>query len=349
MRSRSALAAITLVFLASTACVSAEDPGVSIDTIEADVVFGIDKPTDAVVPANTDVGAVPPDAATAGFDMSRFRNPAADRLPPLVSAPKAEACPKAPPTAAALDPAEATITGMPKEGVYLWQRRGTQRLPNPDPTQPPLTTEIKGFEKREIRNVQPVDDPFDENAYTFEMVQTLLDRPVVQVRTFKVKPQTQAQVAPGGALVVDEPRANDPEGGVSIVRIEEYDQNDQRLGTFEPSNGLLLIGLPVDPAETFQSVATDPKSGQTIVQDAAVRGRARVDACGDLVDGWRVESKQTRSDVVGEVSYNVLLATQYGGMPILEEISTVSAEGVETNVIYTLGQLVPDPSESESE
>ena len=52
---------------------------------------------------------------------------------------------------------------------------------------------------------------------------------------------------------------------------------------------------------------------------------------------------------IGEVTYNYLLATQYGGMPILEEISTVSADGVETNVIFTLGQLEPDPLDSESE
>lgn len=348
MRSRSALAFLALALaLGASACVSPDAPGVTIDTIEADVVFGIDKPEDAVVPANTNIGVVPADARNAGFDMSRFRNPVADRLPPLVSvdAPE-ETCPKAPPTAGALDPAEATITGMPKEGTYLWQRLGTQRTPSGEEV---ITTEIKGFEKRQIRNVQPIDDPFDENAYTFEMVQALLDRPVVQVRTFKVKPQTSAQVAPGGAVVVDEPRANDPEGGVSLIKIQEFDQNGQSLGSFTPSSGLLLVGLPIDPAETFQSVATDPKTGQTIVQDAAVRGRGRVDACGDLVDGWRVESKQTRSDVVGEVTYNYLLATQYGGMPILEEISTVSADGVETNVIFTLGQLEPDPLDSESE
>lgn len=346
MRSRRGLVAVALAGLASAACVSADAPGVSIDSVEADVVFGIDKPTDAVVPANTNVGDIPADATSAGFDFGEFRNPAADRLPPLVEAePTPKTCPTAPPTAAARDQADATITGAPREGSYLWQRRGTQRTPKGEEM---VTTEIKGFERRVIRNVQPHDDPFDENAYTFEMVQSLLDRPVVQVRTFLVKPLTSAQVAPGGALVVDEPRANDPEGGVSLINIEEFDENDQRIGAFQPSNGLLYIGLPVDPAETFQSTATDPKTGQTIVQEATVRGRARIDACGDLVDGWRVESTQTRSDIAGTVSYNFLIATQYGGVPILEEISTTADDGSELNITFTLGQLDPDPLPSEA-
>lgn len=339
-RHRELLAAVLLGMLA-TACVSEGPAGVAIDSVEADVVFGGKTEPTPALPANTDVGDVPDAALNAGFELPPFRNPAADRLPPLHSVDVEEACPAAPPTAAAEKSAEVNITGEVREGVYLWKRAGTQKkvVAGADP----ITVEITGFERRIVRNVQPYEDSFDENAYTFEMVQTLLDRPVVQVRTFLVKPQTSAQVAPGGALVVDEPRVNDPEGGISLIKVEEFDENDQALGTFQPSNGLLMLGLPVDPAETFQSSATDPKSGQTIVQDARVAGRSRIDACGDLVDGWRVEATQTRSDASGQVVYNLLLATQYGGVPILEEISTTGADGSELHVTFTLGQLNPDP------
>lgn len=346
-RSRSRLVgALLLVGVVTSACVSPGDPGVAVENLEADLVFGIEEPTPPVAPGNTNPGPIPSDALDNGFDMSTFRNPAADRLPPLPGdgAPAEETCPKAPPTAAAEVPVDATITGPPVEGVYLWQRSGTQIVPGTGDEEP-VTSQITGFERRIIRNVQPYDDPFDPEAYTFEMVQTLLDEPVVQVRTFLVKPQTTAQVAPGGALVVDEPRVNDPEGGISLIKVEDFDEDDQRLGTYEPSNGLLLLGLPVDPAETFQATAIDAKTGQVILQDAAVRGRARIDACGDLVDGWRVETSQVRSDVVGEVEYNAVFATQYGGVPILEEVSTVTAEGLETHVTFTLGQLRPDPLE----
>lgn len=322
------------------ACVSPDDPGVAIENIEADLVFGIEEAPEPVVPANTNPGAVP--QTPIEIDLGEFRNPVADRLPPLNAVAPESECPAALPTAAAEKPTDVTITGPVQEGVYLWKRDGSQLMPNPTGGEP-VSTRIEGFERRIIRNVKPYDDPFDPNAYTFEMVQPLLDRPVVQVRTFLVKPQTSAQVAPGGLVVIDEPRANEPEGGISLLQVEEFTEDDESLGTFQPTNGLLLAGLPIDASETFQSTAVDPKSGQTIVQDGAMRGRARVDACGELVDGWRVETTQVRSDIGGQTTYNYVLAPQYGGMLILEEVSIVSEEGIETNVTFSLGQLVPDP------
>ena len=333
------------IVLAAASCVSAGDPGVAIENIEADLVFGIEEAPGPVLPANTNLGAVPDANLDGGleFDMSRFRNPAADRLPPLRDTVEAVSeCPAALPTAAAEAAADVVVTGAVREGVYKWKRSGTQLLPNPAGGEP-IRKEITGFEKRVIRNVQPYDDPLDPDAYTYEMVQTLIDRPVVQVRTFLVKPASQGQLAPGGAYAVDEPRVTEPEAGVSLLKVEEIAEDGTTLGTFEPTNGLLMIVFPVDPSEQFVGSAVDPKSGQAIMQQSAVRGRGRVDACGDLVDGWRVESTQTRSDVAGEVGYNYLIAPQYGGVPILEEISTVSAEGVEINVTLSLGQLVPDP------
>jgi hypothetical protein len=76
-----------------------------------------------------------------------------------------------------------------------------------------------------------------------------------------------------------------------------------------------------------------------------MKGRGRVDACGDLVDGWRAESTQTRSDAAGSVAYNYLLATQYGGALILEEIHTTTADGSAFDVTFSLAQLHPDPPE----
>lgn len=343
LRSTRAVALVVLVGLAA-ACVRPAKPGVSISSVEANVVFGLDKAPKPVVPANTDVGDISDANALAGFDVNRFRNSAADKLPPLVSVPQVSACPTAPPTAAAEKPADATITGKPEEGVYLWKRSGTQSKPNPNGGDP-LTTKITGFEKRIIRNVQPYQDQFDPDAYTFDMVQTLIDRPTIQIRTFLVKPNTKAQASPGGVPVVDEPRVNEPEGGISLLKIEEQDQKGDTTGSFTPTNGLLLAGLPIDPSESFQSDAVDPRTGQAISQDATMKGRARIDACGDLVDGWRVEATQTRSDVAGSVAYNYLLATQYGGALILEQIETVASDGTTFDVTFSLGQLHPDPLE----
>jgi len=340
-RSSRVVALVVLVGMAS-ACVHPNKPGVSISNVEANVVFGIDTAPKPVVPANTDAGDVPNDATTGGFDVNRFHNSAADKLPPLVSVPQASACPTAPPTAAAEKPADATITGKPQEGVYLWKRAGTQTKANPSGGKP-LTTKITGFEKRIIRNVQPYQDSFDPDAYTFEMVQTLIDRPVIQIRTFLVKPNSSGQAQAGGVPVVAEPRASEPEAGVSLMKIEDQTTDGTTIGTFDPTNGLLMARLPIDPSDTFQSSAVDPKTGQTIFADAAGRGRGRIDACGDLIDGWRVETTQTRSDESGSVAYNYLIATQYGGVPILEEIHTTAQDGSKLDITFSLGQLHPDP------
>ena len=338
-------ALLLLVGLATNACVSPGKPGVAVDNVEANVVFGIDKKPEPVLPANTDVGDLPSGAQNGGFAFT-FRNPAADRLPPLVSGQTAtSSCPTAPPTAAAERPVDVTISGAVEEGTYLWKRTGTQTKPNPAGGDP-IKTEVKGFEKRIIRNVEKVDDPNDPNAYSFEMVQTLIDRPVIQVRTFLVKPHSSAQYQTGGVYTIDNPRVNEPEGGVSLIKVENLDETGSSLGTFEPVTGLLYLGLPVDASESFHSTSTDPKTGQTIVQDSAVKGRSRVDACGDLVDGWRVEASQTRSDASGSVAYNYLIATQYGGVPILEEIHTTAEDGTTFDVTFSLGQLHPDPVSS---
>ena len=349
MRRSRELISLLLVMVTAAACVSPNDPGVAVENIEADLVFGIEEAPEAVLPANTNPGPIPDGSLDTAFDMSRFRNPAADRLPPLGASDAVDPCPAAPPTAAAEVPAEASISGPVREGVYVWQREGSQITPNPTGGEP-VTQKISGFEKRIIRNVQPYDDPFDPDAYTFEMVQTLVDRPVLQVRTFLVKPLSSGQLAPdaGSTSPVDEPTITEPEAGISLIKVEEETENGEGLGTFEPATGLLMLGLPVAPSLAFQSQAIDPKSGQAIAQDGVVRGRARIDACGDLVDGWRVETNQTRSDVAGQVAYNFVIATQYGGVPILEEVSTVNADGIETNVIFTLGQLHPDPLEGDA-
>jgi hypothetical protein len=338
-----ALALLLLVGM-SSACVHPNKPGVAISSVEANVVFGVDTAPKPVVPANTAAGPIPEQATTAGFDFNRFHNSAADKLPDFTTVPQDNPCPEAPPTAAADKPAEATITGKPMEGTYLWKRVGTQTKPNPAGGDP-IKTKITGFEKRIIRNVKPYDDPYDPDAYTFEMVQTLLDRPVIQIRTFLVKPKSSAQAQPGGVPVVAEPRASEPEAGVSLIKVEEQNEDGDTTGSFNPTSGLLLARLPIDPSDTFQSSAVDPRTGQTIFSDAATRGRSRIDACGDLVDGWRVETTQTRSDESGSVAYNYLIATQYGGVLILEEIHTTAADGSKLDVTLSLGQLNPDPVE----
>lgn len=348
-RLRNLGAALALAGLA-TGCVSSGGPGVAVDAVEADLVFGLEERPKLLAPANTQPGTVPSDfAAQPAIDVvdsptvfKPFRNPAADRLPPIGggggTTPPVEECPTAPNTAAARDAAESHISGEIREGVYAWKREGVQR-------QGDVEVPITGFERRVVRNVEPASDRFDEDAYTFEVVQVLVDRPVVQVTTYLVKPDTagQAQVAVPPAPAT--PRQGEPERGISIIRLEQFDEDGNGLGSTDFSSGLLQIPLPVVPNESFHSVAVS-RFGDTYVQDGTVGARARVDACGDLVDGWRVHATQSSSNQPGEVELSYLIATQYGGMPVQEQISMTGADGSTFDVIFTLAQLDPSPLEA---
>jgi hypothetical protein len=120
--------------------------------------------------------------------------------------------------------------------------------------------------------------------------------------------------------------------------------------------GLLVLPLPVVGGETFQSTAVDPRTGQTITRDSTVVGRERIDACGDLVDGWLVRSKERSTfgqSVVSapdalavEADVASIYATQYGGVPIFESYGMNADQGCDIcpfELKYRLGQLHPDP------
>lgn len=338
------LAALGLsVAMVASACVQGDDPSVSLVKLDADIAFGVDL-ADTATPQNIAPPPVAPEAVDGGFELPpfvapvlqprpEFRNPVADRLPPLrPSQPPAEECPKAPPTATARDVVEVNISGPPAEGLYRWQRSGTQTVPG---IEQPI--EISGFDRRIVRNYNEISD----TVFEFQTVQTKLDSPNVIVSTFRVN-TNPTQVAPGGAVVIEEPRANEAEGGVALVKVEEFDQSGEAVGSpFEPTTGLLLLPLPVNSGEEYRSVANDPKTGQAIVHDAKVLGRTRIDACGEVVDGWEVEATQVRSDNES-TTYKYLVATQYGGLLIQEGQTGTTAEGGEFDLTFTLGQLDPD-------
>jgi hypothetical protein len=78
---------------------------------------------------------------------------------------------------------------------------------------------------------------------------------------------------------------------------------------------------------------------------AKVVKRERVDACGDVVDGWAVEATQTFSrggQTAPPRTYRYIVAPQLGGLIISEQIHTTTAQGT-TDVTLSLGQLQPSP------
>jgi hypothetical protein len=107
------------------------------------------------------------------------------------------------------------------------------------------------------------------------------------------------------------------------------------------STGVQVLPLAVLPDETFRSVGVDTTNQVTLVHDGIVKNRNRVDACGEIIDGWEVAINATLVDGENtqQSTETFYIATQYGAMPIFESFNY----GENGNLANNIGQLNPDP------
>jgi hypothetical protein len=321
-------------------CVEQDPPGVGIQKLSADIVFGV-KPADAPAPpANLAPGwvqgeGVPVTYAPSGPAIAPGLKTGRPRLPITPLTPPRSSCPPAALNAFPAKEAAQTLDGTPAVGQYRWKRNGTQTLA----TLPGFVLPVGGFEQRLVRNVEPT----QEGEFTYQMVQPELGPNRTVISTFKVKPAavTRGVDLPTGLSL----RAGDPERGLSLARVETVDREGNVTAlNFTPA--VLYLPLPVEPGESWTSVGIDPRTGAVLQHQGKVLRRQRVDACGDVVDGWLVEATQTFTGTAGNTSasqtYRYVVATQLGGMLISEERHVASPQG-NTDVTFSLGQLRPSP------
>ncbi|HVW33609.1 MAG TPA: hypothetical protein VHL53_13805 [Acidimicrobiia bacterium] len=372
------LAGAGLAALLLAGCVHQDAPGVGIQKLAADIVFGV-KPAADTAPPNLAPGPVSPGDATtyvpgggpagdaADFGAGDFSSgPGGSRRLPRVTplTPSKVSCPPAALTAFPAKEAGLTVEGLPAEGQYRWKRSGSQTVAN----LPGVKLPVSGFEQRLVRNVKKISD----KEYTFETVQPELSGSVTTISTFKVKvgavnqavsppvkppdpthPTTPvplpAQV-PGTRPATPAPQVpetvsvGDPERGISLTKLQRVDAagNMSEL-TFNPA--VLYLPLEIVPGESFNSIGIDPRTGSVLQNQGKVIKRQRVDACGDVVDGWAVEATQTFSgpgETAPPRSYRYIIAPQLGGLIISEELHTATPAGT-TDVVLSLGQLRPSP------
>lgn len=327
------LVILIVTVVAGAACVQPDEPEVGLSKIEAELVFGVvieeDKPVTTPAKAVADAPEQP------DFD---FGEDEPFEIPDDYESPikLVEDCPTAPRGASSEKPATNFVDGDPLVGLYRW-KIDTVRT---DPATGTKSSTEK-FEKRIIRNFERLSD----SATTFEMVQpNPADSGTFLVSTFEVYTD-KLQVNPtAGVPAVDSPvKPGDPERGVVLKRVEIQNSSGQTVGQgFAPRSGLLMLPIPVRPNEQYQSVGVDPR-GDTIVHDAVVKNIVRIDACGEVIDGWLVEAHQSISNAEGteQIRYDYIVAPQYGGMVISERIRP--SEGDAFDILYTQGQREPDP------
>jgi hypothetical protein len=263
------------------------------------------------------------------------------------------------------------VAGLPAEGLYRWKRTGSQTVAN----LPGVKLPLDGFEQRLVRNVVKVSD----TEYTFETIQPELAGGITTISTFKVKTDTVSRsvtppvavpdpnnppalpadpgvppptLPPGTPPLPTAPstvRAGDPERGISLMKLQRVDgQGNSSELVFSPA--VLYFPLQVEPGEQFTSVGIDARTGAVLQHQARVLRRERVDACGEIVDGWAVESTQTFSGSAQTSpprTYRYIVATQLGGLIVSEEVHVTSPQG-QTDAVFSLGQLRPSPLPAEA-
>lgn len=292
MRPRCLLACGLL--LASVACAGSE-PSVRVGKLGLDIAFGLPP---------LEEQARPP-----GFIPSLFPTP--DRLPPGAGTkpPPREprdTCTRAPLNAFPLRDASFDIAAPPVEEAYRWKRDGSQTI---DGRRYPLS----GFETRRVHDVTTP----SPTKFTFKTSQIDLDRrKVVTTWTVNMSPTTTS---------VSEQHVGEPERGLSLSRIETFDQGGTLEATFAPVVPVLYLPLPLDPDESWTSVGLDPATGQVLEHDAQIEGAERIDACGTPVEGWRVSAVQTLNGGQAVRTYQYVVAPQYGGLLIKEKVASTSA------------------------
>jgi hypothetical protein len=368
---------LVLGFAILGGCVTPDPPGVAIKPLKADIVFGVKEPEPAVPASFEPPAAVLDDADTELVlppqPSATLNGPTKPKTKvPLLRA--ADPCPAAKLNAFPAIEASRSVTTQPAPGIYKWKQSGSIVTTVAGQK---ITSAINGFQQRVITNVSPIVsvpnptalDPTnpenDTKTFTFQMIQKGLGgskRTTYQVRTnaLGVREQPGVEVPrpavpalpsqvpvspPTTAAPPDLPDAvvvGDAERGLTIKKIEDLDENGEPTGraiTF--ATGVQVLPLAVLPDEIFRSVGVDTTNQVTLVHEGVVKNRNRVDACGEIIDGWEISIDATLVD--GEntqrSSETFYVATQYGAMPIYESFNF----GENGNLTFNVGQLNPSP------
>lgn len=323
MRKRCMHALPLAALLLGAACVKQPVSGVGLQNAQTRVAFGANTPApSSTVPTPAPLTAAEREQLGPSFNDKAYLS----RLPPVSSN---ERCVKAAPGSAAAEAAGLNAKGTPATGVYRWKYAGTRSI-----TTPPVKFNVSGFERRLLRNVRRTG-----NDFTFEVAEPdkLYNNRVV-VTTYRVRPAARNQ-----QVTATDQRAGDPDRGLSILRVDSLDaKTGQSVSSFQPQPPILLLPLPVLAGERFQSIGADPRTLRSVEIDAQVVRRERVDACGEIVDGWYVKATRTDSGST-PVPYDLIVATQLGAMPI--SLHTIYQNpAVSADVTFSLGQVKPSRS-----
>lgn len=353
-----ALVALGLVGLIAAGCVKQGPPGVAISPLKADIVFGVKEATPVAAPANfvAPIAGSTSDLVDEVTVAQKFEDvPDFTPLPNRPSAPTLRepppACPPAALTAFPALGADSYVRGLPAEGVYRFKQQVTVKPPNRDPFS------YEGYSSIAVRRV--VQNPSKSYEFSFQTVEpspvfngvtvtsfVVNSNPAV-VRNVNQAPQTIGVVPTPGVDQTITPPTDEPGMFLTGVENQSY-EGDVMPGPFRPT-GKGVKYLPLDesivkPGQTFDSVGIDTTNQQALRNNGTVLRKTRIDACGEIVEGWLVEATQSFSTeplLDRKVFYNI--ATQYGALFIAKSTEFTADDGNRWTIELSLASLKPSP------
>jgi hypothetical protein len=353
-----AIVLVALISVASSACVKQNEPGVGLVKFNSTAVFGAPKKND--IPGFGTADEFGDEIPISDADLPSLR-----LTPPKPADPGP--CPPAKLTAFPKASASVKVLGVPAVGVYKWKRAlVVSKDASKDPAQ---TSRPFALESRAIRRFARQSD----HQFSFEMVSPDALVPGNSVVTgFVVNTSSELLVnrtLPSRTIgVVDVPgtdlrqtNPSDP-SGIFISSVVQQDGSGKEISAFRPVRPMLVTPLDggiIRPGQAFNSVGIDASAGAVLANAGTVLRTSRIDACGEIVEGFAVLLKQTYTadipldDVSNalsryasrketrEVSY--VFATQYGALPIGETLSIGDVELDPTAFLakWELGGLTP--------
>jgi hypothetical protein len=343
------IVAALVVLLAAGACAKASPTGVAVKGVDADLVFGTKQPPNSAAAANTLTGqALSSDYANGGLALPSQSFTSTKKTLHTVVSPPRSPCPDASLNAF---PAESAPLDVPNDrrpnvGAYRWKRSGSETVKG-------VKLPVTGFEEHEIRNIKELGKSTNTQnvpgstarsgvIFSYETVQPDVSGDVI-VTTWQVD-TSAAQSTVNEGLKTPVVNQGSPERGLVIKRIETYDSKGSLQSTFAPVTGLLMLPLPVQEGLTFESAAVDPATGEEAAFNGQILPRQRVDACGDVIEGYEVKGTQTFSGSASPRTEDIIVATQLGGVLISDHVQQADATGANAiDTLLTVGQLKPDP------
>jgi hypothetical protein len=275
------------------------------------------------------------DLRTVAVTVPRIVAPAVALVPPSVPPPVA--LPPVPPLGSQLPTTVPASVPAPSATVPCPKAPSLAVPKHPATTIVDASPATQTFEQRASGDYQAASG---KGAFTGTVQVTITDLPDTttgsgqQVKSWRVQqvdPVTKTRSVEVYQLLLPSSAAGATAPGVYLVGLAWSDPVRGAL-TFQPSgNGLYVLPSPVQVATNdaqYAGIATDPDTLTTLQLVRNVRGRKRVDVCGQLVDTWTVEMSGTLTSPSAQwqVTWDQQIATAYGAADVDELLDLTDAK-----------------------